>query len=777
MFNLIKSIKMNFWKPVKNLLIYTLLILIIMITSSKVAGTDNDPTDWVAIQLRSYSFSELNRAKIKFHKMIEYENFTLLLVSPEQVTDLREGGIDFQAIDKPYHLTLGGITFDPAIAFPNATMSLTEVFSPDTPGFHLVQFWGPTKDTWLQQLTDRGLKIVQYVYPYTYITWGTENSKQQVASLETVRWAGTFLPSFKSIEVERNAIGGKILVQIMLYKGAETNLLIEQIEELGGNLINRSEMDEFFEVAVFDIETTAIDLVSNLPGVYTIQSINTDGGDRGEIGNQVNAGNTLGNYALPGYINWLNNLGLSGGGVIIANVDSGIDHDHPDLINRIMPCIGSTCGGSLQSNHGTHTAGIMAGDGSSGVTNGKAFLRGLGMAPGANLIEQVYSPTYTYANGMLTLIQQSFQNGAVLSGNSWGPSGSPQGYDINTRQVDIGVRDAAPLIPGNQQFSYILSIMNGYGGTSTQGTPDEAKNIFSVGSTVLQTAPTSQLSNINDISGNSAHGPALDGRLLPHIVAPGCSVDSSIINGYSVMCGTSMASPQVSGSVALFIEKYRHDFGVDPSPSLIKAAFLPVAHDLAGYKDADGNLLGHPFDAKQGWGRLNTNSVLAPQGEVLYYDNPLVLNESGEIWQISLNISDPSKPLRVMLAWTDAPGHGLGGSTPAWNNDLDLSIKINENIYVGNYFDLQSGLSIPCTINENWYIPCENYEFKNNTEGIFLPAGVGEIVTITVTAANINSDGVPGNEDLTDQDFSLVVYNISHPFEKHDIIFPLVINQ
>ena len=69
------------------------------------------------------------------------------------------------------------------------------------------------------------------------------------------------------------------------------------------------------------------------------------------------------------------------------------------------------------------------------------FLRGQGMAPGARLVEQRYSPTYTKPGGMLELMKQSYANGAQLSGNSWGPSDTPRGYDGDTRQVDVGVRD------------------------------------------------------------------------------------------------------------------------------------------------------------------------------------------------------------------------------------------------------------------------------------------------------------------------------------------------
>jgi hypothetical protein len=47
----------------------------------------------------------------------------------------------------------------------------------------------------------------------------------------------------------------------------------------------------------------------------------------------------------------------------------------------------------------------------------------------------------------------------------------------------------------------------------------------------------------------------------------------------------------------------------------------------------------------------------------------------------------------------------------------------------------------------------------NNTEGIFLPPPLPSTATLQVLASNINSDGVPGQGDDTDQDFALVCYN------------------
>jgi hypothetical protein len=107
-------------------------------------------------------------------------------------------------------------------------------------------------------------------------------------------------------------------------------------------------------------------------------------------------------------------------------------------------------------------------------------------------------------------------------------------------------------------------------------------------------------------------------------------------------------------------------------------------------------------------------------------------------------VADETKPLRITLCWTDAPGTPAGSSVV---NNLDLQVEIGGVTFKGNHFaggfSSEGGSADPL----------------NNVESVWLPEGTSGDFTIRVIAANIAGDGVPGNSDSTDQDFALVVYN------------------
>lgn len=682
----------------------------------------------------------------------DYGTFQWLSVDAAELARLRAARLQVAVVEAPFELALGGLRFDPSSAPPALPSGWERSGSArsDEADLRLVQFAGPARQRMLDELRSAGAEPLQYVHPFTYVVWSSRAALERAARRSAdVRWSGDFAPAYR-VQPQWRALSADLVeARASVYRGAAG--VEAALRAAGASIRDVRAIDRHFASIRFSVAGDRFAQIAAIAGVYSVRPVPTDGGLRGEMSAQVNAGNLdAGDLAVPGYPAYLSGIGVDGAGVVVADVDGGVYDTHPDLVNRMLPCAGSSCGGSAVDTHGTHTAGIIAADGSSGVRTANGFLRGLGVAPGANLIEQLYEPTFTQAGGMLELMTQSVRNHAVISANSWGPAATPQGYDDDTRQVDVGVRDADPDARGDQPLHYVLSIMNGYGGVSSQGSPDEAKNVFTIGSTKMQSSPTVQYAAIDDLSDNSGHGPARDGRSIPAMVAPGCDVDSSLsATGYGLACGTSMASPQVSGASALFFEYYRGRFGSDPSPALVKAAFTAVAKNLTGRRDADNQVMTRLFDNRQGWGRLQIDPVLAPQQAVQYVDQTVVFDDTGERWTHTYEADDPGQPMRIMLAWTDAPGHGLGGATPAWNNDLDLRVAAGGETFLGNALD-----------DDGWSVAGGSADGRNNTEAVFLqPAQHGGSVTIEVLAADVNSDALPNGGDDTDQDFALVCYN------------------
>jgi hypothetical protein len=146
---------------------------------------------------------------------------------------------------------------------------------------------------------------------------------------------------------------------------------------------------------------------------------------------------------------------------------------------------------------------------------------------------------------------------------------------------------------------------------------------------------------------------------------------------------------------------------------------------------------------------MDLGAVVDPPDGVIYVEQDTVLDSTGEQWSATFAVDDPSQPVRVMLVWTDAPGHGLGGSTPAWNNDIDLEVDAGGATYLGNVFGASG-----------WSATGGTADDRNNTEGVKLgPTAPDTQVTVRVIAANVSSDGVPAAGDATDQDFAVVCVN------------------
>ena len=156
------------------------------------------------------------------------------------------------------------------------------------------------------------------------------------------------------------------------------------------------------------------------------------------------------------------------------------------------------------------------------------------------------------------------------------------------------------------------------------------------------------------------------------------------------------------------------------------------------------------WSAAQGMGGLNLGNAFDGVPRILRDQNTNDLfTASGQTRTFTGRIVRSDKPVRVTLVWTDAPGSTTGN---AFNNDLDLAVTFQANgyTYKGNNF------SGPVSI------PGGNADAKNNVESVLLASGISGDITVTVTAANINSDGVPNFGTSLDQDFALVIYNATN---------------
>ena len=282
--------------------------------------------------------------------------------------------------------------------------------------------------------------------------------------------------------------------------------------------------------------------------------------------------------------------GVTGEGMVVANIDSGVQWDHPALINQYRGWDGSTADHDYNwfdgsgddepapwdwDGHGTHTMGTMVGD--DGGSNQ------IGVAPGAQWIaasvdlsdammiaagEWMLAPTEVGGANPDPTMRPDVVN------NSWGseePSNDPFMEDVIEAWHAAGI------------FS-VFSNGNEGPACETSGSPGSRIVTYSVGS----------YDAFHTISGFSSRGPGQDGEVKPNISAPGANVRSSFPGDqYGSISGTSMAAPHVSGAVALLWSNGGAAVGdVAATRALLDGSAIDTADAQCGGTAEENNVYG-----------------------------------------------------------------------------------------------------------------------------------------------------------------------------------------
>lgn len=245
----------------------------------------------------------------------------------------------------------------------------------------------------------------------------------------------------------------------------------------------------------------------------------------------VQPGFTWGLRALG--IDALHAQGLTGKGVIVGHLDTGVDGAHPALAGVVkafaeFDLLGNQVAGAVATDsgeHGTHTAGTIAGQRIKRVQ--------FGVAPGAKL-----------ASAMV--IEGGNVLARILGGMNWAVG---QRARILSMSLGLpGAEDAFLAITRILRARGVLpAFAVGNEGPGTSRYPGNYAEALSVGA-------MDEAGNVADFSSSQRFKRKKD-PLVPDLVAPGVDVVSCVPNGgFVMMSGSSMATPHVAGLAALLME-------------------------------------------------------------------------------------------------------------------------------------------------------------------------------------------------------------------------------
>jgi hypothetical protein len=627
-------------------------------------------------------------------------------------------------------------------------------------GLFLVQFKEPLQADSRQALESLGVHPLRFIPEDACVVRVNQQLLSTVRRLPSVRWVGEYRPEHKLQQALKS-----VLAQASLTNAPQVRILLTPDATTQDAAAVRAQMREFHGISRlrFGAILTGSVPANQLNNLIQSQSVLwVEPVARPRLYDEVATKIVGGESTDGGHPAYVHELGYNGKGVTVAVADSGLDsgdvaHMHPDIAGRVDALFfyGGLTDASDEHSHGTHVAGIVAGNGATGEVDENGALYGLGVAPGAHLIAQRIfdgSGNFFAPPSNETLTHDAKRAGAVVGSNSWGDDTQGQ-YDLNSAEFDALVRDADAETPGDQPYILEFSAGNAGPGVQTVGSPAVAKNVIATGASENDRTDLYIYTDGPDVMADfSSRGPCKDGRIKPDVVAPGTWISSlqssaatdqyawmGISPNYQYQGGTSQAGPHVSGAAAVFVQYYRDTHtNATPSPALVKATLINSATPL---DESFGNLPVPNMD--EGWGRVDLTAIIGTDRRYDYLDQTVLLT-AGQTYEHRVVVGITDEPLKITLVYTDVPG--LPAAIPALVNDLDLEVIGPDGVvYRGNQFE--GGESIP---------DATTLDNINNVEAVHLAHPQAGEYLVRVNARNVVEDARVDTSAI-DQDFALVI--------------------
>ncbi|QHA04438.1 S8 family serine peptidase [Streptomyces broussonetiae] len=251
--------------------------------------------------------------------------------------------------------------------------------------------------------------------------------------------------------------------------------------------------------------------------------------------------------------------GLTGKGVTVAVLDTGVDPDHPDLKDRVSTTKSFIDGQEVadRNGHGTHVTSTVGGSGA--ASDGK---------------EKGVAPDATLAVGKVLSDQGSGSESQIIAGMEWAAR------DVHARIVSMSLGSTEPS-DGTDPMAEAVNTLSretgalfvvaagNTGAPSSIGSPGAADAALTVGA----------VDSADQAAYFTSAGPRYgDNALKPDISAPGVDIlaaRSQLVDGsgyYTSMSGTSMATPHVAGVAALLAQQHPDWTGAQLKDALMSSS-------------------------------------------------------------------------------------------------------------------------------------------------------------------------------------------------------------